>query len=93
MLNLPTMYVHIGPKPLEPTGLKGMSNACVTNKHPEQSLCLHSDSVTATPPPLAECYTVLADAAVRQERAVTSAEMGVGANPEWFLAGIAKWTA
>lgn len=87
------MYVHIGPKPLEPTGLKGMSNACVTNKQPEQSLCLHSDSVTATPPPLAECYTVLADAAVRQERAVTSAEMGVGANPEWFLAGIAKWTA
>lgn len=40
-----------------------MSNACVTNKHPEQSLCLHTDSVIETPPTMAECYTVLADAA------------------------------
>lgn len=63
MLNLPTLYVPLGPKTLEPTGLKGMSNACVTNKHPEQSLCLHTDSVTATPPTMTECSTVLADAA------------------------------
>lgn len=63
MLNLPTLYVPLGPKTLEPTGLKGMSNACVTNKYPEHSLCLHTDSVTATPPTMAECSTVLADAA------------------------------
>lgn len=73
-----------------------MNNACVTNKHPEQTLCLHIDSVTAPPPPPAECSTALADAAagaaVRQAGAATSAEMGTGANPECFLAGIAKWT-
>lgn len=57
-----------------------MSNACVTSKHPEQPLCLHTGSIKATPPTMAECYTVLADAAqlpgaaARQLGTVTKAD-------------------
>lgn len=36
------------------------------------------------------CSPAAPGAAVRQSGAVTNAEMGTGANPEWFLTGISS---